>query len=1343
MSTYLKSAAMSLLSKTLQTFLTKYLSDVDVEGITLPSYDGSGWGVRLSNVRLREGVQLMERMPGGIKKKRIVKRRQKRRRRVPREKTTPESVSSQRNLLSDHSGLSEDKEEKAGSRHDKNSPKAQDGEARITKEDSGYYGAGRSRTSSVLSTEDLEIATVSAADYYTDEELEYDGNRHQRPSTPVQQSNGMFACFYNRNPSRNHTDTESKLNSDFEQRTEMLNKEAEGTTSGEDKDDKKRAAMPSLSISLGKASPSTMSGIDNDDFKQNFEETKESAECEYEYDEEEEDCEEEYELPLRLCLGEDGRIGTIDVRLIGKELHVMLEDAVITIEAIPIMPIDENTKKDRAQENSIGVHSQESQPCDNENDNAMDESIKANVDGDAKNNASANAHEGTSKPKPEPKRDTVYDRVLADNGLARVISAIPHLFLRDIRVRMIVRNEPMRPTFKEEKNRGDFSNSSFDTANRHFDGYTKPMPSSKDTMVELGIDFLSVTSGEDILSHFQQEHTTSEEDLLILNNNGNLDRTNHSKKSTSTTDTTSTKPPTLLKIPSNIADANGEEKNEYLVRHIRTGRGPSAGIFVRIFSPNSDLSKTVTKSTASSGFVWARQHWMSATNHYLMKFSGVDIQARIHMGTKRVDAGYSWFYGEYVDDYEDNSEIDSLILFGGGMDTIAPGPQLPLPPMEPSAPSQPRMSRGSTPSRSKTGTRSNNHDIAERTEMHGDKENELPIHPGVDVYSVDANGVQSCKVPSIFHRVSRGMELKSCKDCNHLPSEICDLCWEVPLNSDVKKESPLDASIPMSGLVLQISIRDPLEINVDRNSIESIGLIKSLFTKPIKPETSNDSDQDKEMAQGTSRMEPNVTASQSEDTTQATTASTGFFSGLLYPKQEEKIEEEETHTDSFQSYMQPESISVMGMYFAETTIRVHVMGDDQNDRNLSFCYWQIDTKCLTVDRQSLATSQKCFSDLELDIAQLVWDEYQGTGRKNVASFGAHQLFSGMRRCDSQASFSSMIDDNGHNKAPWPSTACALLDIPPPLESLPYKSREGHGIQFRFVSTPSSTASNLDEVSKSLIHLRLGLTTVDSSWDIKTDVRQVISEIGRSISGSRKNTSEKTEKKEEEAVDAQSGECEVESNETVEHGKARFLMTYTIQVDSGNISLPPLIQAKMPLTRFFGERSSLAGLSIGSELGKVDFAYGSKEPPKRLKGCLSLPQIASLPEHVRMHILLCLEDTSALEKALNVKKERNSFRRLKAVDKAVVKIAKKITKRSLKITSKKKSSDRHTSTSSREHLTTSATRRHSILTEIMKLDDTELSNLWSVHQRYQKKLAKKLQEERNEGKLRSTLSRKEE
>ena len=56
MPTMLKAAAMTLLSKTLQMFLSKYLSGVDVEGGALPSlYDGtstSGWGVRLCSLKL-------------------------------------------------------------------------------------------------------------------------------------------------------------------------------------------------------------------------------------------------------------------------------------------------------------------------------------------------------------------------------------------------------------------------------------------------------------------------------------------------------------------------------------------------------------------------------------------------------------------------------------------------------------------------------------------------------------------------------------------------------------------------------------------------------------------------------------------------------------------------------------------------------------------------------------------------------------------------------------------------------------------------------------------------------------------------------------------------------------------------------------------------------------------------------------------------------------------------------------------------------------------------------------------------------------------------------------------
>ena len=94
MSTFFRSAAMTLLSKTLQTLLSKYLSYVDVEGVALPSlYSGgeghSGWGVRLSNVKLREGTKLMN-LPGKLPPKKTKQRRKRKDKEVVAEVATEE-----------------------------------------------------------------------------------------------------------------------------------------------------------------------------------------------------------------------------------------------------------------------------------------------------------------------------------------------------------------------------------------------------------------------------------------------------------------------------------------------------------------------------------------------------------------------------------------------------------------------------------------------------------------------------------------------------------------------------------------------------------------------------------------------------------------------------------------------------------------------------------------------------------------------------------------------------------------------------------------------------------------------------------------------------------------------------------------------------------------------------------------------------------------------------------------------------------------------------------------------------------------------------------------------------
>ena len=132
--------------------------------------------------------------------------------------------------------------------------------------------------------------------------------------------------------------------------------------------------------------------------------------------ESEEDDDEEEGIPLILRLGKFGRIGTLDVRLVGKDIHVFVEDADLTVEAVRLAPDVETDDKD--------------------------------ADPDAKKK---------KKPKKAPPEiKTVGDRVLAENAIARAISLIPNLFLRDIRVRVVLRDEgePVAPRPREDEDEG-------------------------------------------------------------------------------------------------------------------------------------------------------------------------------------------------------------------------------------------------------------------------------------------------------------------------------------------------------------------------------------------------------------------------------------------------------------------------------------------------------------------------------------------------------------------------------------------------------------------------------------------------------------------------------------------------------------------------------------------------------------------------------------------------------------------------------------------------------------------------------------------------------------------------
>jgi hypothetical protein len=295
MSTILKSAAMSLLSKTLQAFLSKYLSDVDVEGVALPSmYDGSGWGVRLSNVKLRDGVQLMERMPGKRKRRR---KRNKKKRTNLQQSTVAEGTGQSTGRAFHPESLSEPLEEPFRLGGDREDPPRGHNEAhefqplRDTGRGDSHSDEGNMRTSRsrINSYEDLEISVRT-----TDNQR---ASPISRPSTPEQDSKSIFSCFTKGKKKGNNVPGGIE------------------TTDNSNTEEGSLAETPISVVETQVYRKFSSLAMDEKKGNANFDDSLITTTENKEDDESDgEDEFEDYEQPYRLCVGDSGRIGTLDIR---------------------------------------------------------------------------------------------------------------------------------------------------------------------------------------------------------------------------------------------------------------------------------------------------------------------------------------------------------------------------------------------------------------------------------------------------------------------------------------------------------------------------------------------------------------------------------------------------------------------------------------------------------------------------------------------------------------------------------------------------------------------------------------------------------------------------------------------------------------------------------------------------------------------------------------------------------------------------------------------------------------------------------------------------------------------
>lgn len=813
---------------------------------------------------------------------------------------------------------------------------------------------------------------------------------------------------------------------------------------------------------------------------------------------------------------------------------------------------------------------------------SVDDMDAASAAGSEREEGSKGKDPAADKKKPPSSKKATKDmsegeRVLDKSIIAYAMSAIPHLFLRDCRVRLVMRE-------------GDVGHEA------------ETGISDNDSVLDLGIELLSVTSGEDFLAHVRADEDAA--------SNGAF---NDEAYQTQTS----------------FASYDENSNNEFIVKRIRTGKGPEGGIWLNIYPPGkrndekAGLKNDDNEKSPETLQQWARERWMANTEFCFFRCSGLDVRSRIFVGKQEEMADEYFFYDEFA--------VDSMLV---GVDYVGQAPALPP------------LSQGA--------------DAVALEAMQS-------MEDGANTYDTDSNGIQSVKVDSVFHKVARGLAPTTCQG-DHLPCETCSACWTFIGDGISTKalDQPLDSSIPLAGVVLNLSLNDPLVINVDRSSLEVLGQLVNLFMKK------------------TADTSPEVSDEETEEDVDVGSSLRG--GRLCMPAPRRNSAKKTEVDDAFPAYMQPENIEVLGVHLATIVIRIHVMRSDGTyDKGLSFSYWEMQTRCVTMDVQKL-TSEKNLQDVRLDVAEFSAVEYKGVGHSQIVTLGLPQPEPSSS--DSIATPSKQSDSSCSSH--WPSTAYALLGIPAPIETLHYESRKRHAIQVRYITVSGDSMEEL----RSTLDLRLGAILIELPWTTKDDVYAVISESNKSIFGASQATV--ASKQEHRGEDSDREPKKSASKKQVKQSKSS-LMKCKIRIDGGRVNIHPVINLCLPPSTFFAEQSSSYGLFIETMLQRLEFAYGERGvvPKASKRGGLSL--LAGLPEGVRLRILLFVNDLGPLETALSLKRESNALLRFRSVNKGIVKVAKQSKSRRKKGRSRMSSS-----------------QREEVLAELLSMDDTALQELWALH-----------------------------
>lgn len=502
------------------------------------------------------------------------------------------------------------------------------------------------------------------------------------------------------------------------------------------------------------------------------------------------------------------------------------------------------------------------------------------------------------------------------------------------------------------------------------------------------------------------------------------------------------------------------------------------------------------------------------------------------------------------------------------------------------------------------------------------------------VGGTDHNGIESIPFPSSFHWIAKRDHLCDCAH-SHLPLNDCFYCWEECARHKSKSSSSMGNLMPMPGFVFCLSITDPLEMNVDRNSLEAIGYIMSFFT-PKKDTTDDDQqeiDQDKSHSNSTKRDTYNDDGA--SDT-----------SPFIFDE------------ESFPSFMKPDCIYLSGVHVSQVIIRVEAI-QPRPSSNLNFRFWQFVGQSIHVEETQVDADEQFSRDVTFHVGQIETEDFSGVCKKNLIMAGINK--------------EPHVSEGNVNH--MPCTASRVLGVSYPLISEETCAVHARLIRSDFPKGPlgEETASAASRVG--YVNFKMGMVDVDIDNNFMNDVTKMSHEAISILFKSPKK------------------------KKSVPKGDPTCSLKWLYQVSTvgGSLSYQPRIKMNIP-NGTFRMRKRSEGYSFETLLQRLGIEYGSYAFDQPTAP--SIVPLCSLPESLRMHILLYLDDLSSLEKVLTIKSKKKSsvFLRSHAVNKQLTKLG---ASSSLKM---------------KLPCQTEASRRQNALSRLHDLDTDSLEKLLSMRER---------------------------